>query len=182
MTRKEQIIEKAIELFAAESFESISIQRLAEETGVAQGLLYRHFKGKNDLLLHLLGMGIEQVRETLQPYADDSLDFEEAFAQHIKSAFKYMRSHYTLWKVLHNTRQNAALMKSLQLSADPETEIIKPIKEKLQKEKVNDAEIKAWYIFSLVDGVTSLYLAHPDIYPLKKMRKFLSNKIEEYVD
>ena len=104
MTRKEQIVETAIELFATESFESVSIQKLANETGVAQGLLYRHFKGKDDLLKHLILKGLEQVSITLQPYSDSSLSFEQAFARHLKRSLQYLHSDYKLWKVLHNTR------------------------------------------------------------------------------
>lgn len=181
MTRKEQIIQKAIDLFAAESFESISIQRLAEETGVAQGLLYRHFKNKNDLLLQLLLMGLMQVKETLQPYGDDTLNFKEAFAEHLHRAIKYLETDTKLWKVLHATRQNGALMAGLGITADPVKEIIKPIKNKLAKEKIPDADTVAWYIFTLIDGLASVYLVHPEQYPLRKMERLLNENIKAYV-
>jgi len=42
--KKRAYCSKAIELFARDGFEATSIQKLAEASGVAQGLLYRHFK------------------------------------------------------------------------------------------------------------------------------------------
>ena len=181
MTRKDQIIETAIDLFSAESFESVGIQKLAAASGVAQGLLYRHFKNKNDLLLHLILKGMEQVRHTLQFYVNDELSFQQAFAAHVNLSLRYLRSNYKLWKILHNTRQNAALVSALDFNFDPSKAIIKPMKEKMSKDGIADAEIKAWHIFTLIDGITSLYLAHPDLYPLKKMEKFLNDNINLYV-
>ena len=181
MTRKEQIVETAIELFATESFESVSIQKLANETGVAQGLLYRHFKGKDDLLKHLILKGLEQVSITLQPYSDSSLSFEQAFARHLKRSLQYLHSDYKLWKVLHNTRQNAALMTALDFDLDPRQALVQPIKRRLLAEGIREAETKAWLVFTLIDGITGLYLANPEHYPLKKMEKLLTENIINYV-
>ncbi|HYD22751.1 MAG TPA: TetR/AcrR family transcriptional regulator [Flavipsychrobacter sp.] len=181
MSRKDQIIEKAIDLFSAESFESVGIQKLAAASGVAQGLLYRHFKNKNDLLLHLVHKGMVQVQHTLQFYANDELSFQQAFEAHIDLSLKYLRSDFKLWKILHNTRQNAALMSALKLDLDPSEAIIEPIRQKLHNEGIARARVKAWHIFTLIDGITSLYLAHPEHYPLKKMEKFLNDNINLYV-
>jgi AcrR family transcriptional regulator len=181
MTRKELIVQKAIELFARDGFEATSIQKLAEASGVAQGLLYRHFKNKHDLLLHLVEMGLTQIAATLQPYHNPDLSFKEAFTQHIRSCCRLMQSEFMLWKVLHMTRQNATLMNTLSISADPAKLIVKPIRDKLRREGCRHPDMHAWMIFSLIDGVTSLYLVHPDQYPLRKMEKFIIEKISDYV-
>ena len=180
MTKKETIINTAIKLFAEEGYENTSIQKLAEAAGVAQGLLYRHFKNKNDLLLHLLMLGMQQVQYTLKPYLDKELSFAEAFTEHIKSCTAHMKEHAKLWMVLHSVRQNASLMNSLGLAADPVQQVIKPIAAKLSKSGHKDAEMHAWAIFSLVDGITALYLTHPEVYPLEKFEKFLIKKAKEY--
>src|SRR5690606_25276850 len=129
------------------------------------------------LLLHLIHTGMKQIATTLDPYNDASLSFADAFGRHISLSFGYLRSHGQLWKVLHMVRQNAALMQSLGLSFDPVQPVIRPISKKLKAEEVPDAEMKAWLIFALVDGVTGLYLLHPDRYPLEKMKKFITDKI-----
>lgn len=182
MTKKEQIVEAAIILFARDGYEKTSIQKLAEETGVAQGLLYRHFKNKEDLLLHLLNIGLVQVQYTLEPYADKNLDFKIAFKSHIKRSFDQIQKHNRLWKILHAVRQNETLMASLGLGADLKEHIVKPMSNKLKADGYKQADMHAWFVFSMVDGVTSLYLAHPDVYPLSKMEKFLIEKIDNYVN
>jgi AcrR family transcriptional regulator len=180
MTKKELIIQKAIELFAAEGYENTSIQRLAEAAGVAQGLLYRHFKNKNDLLLQLLMTGLHQIQYTLEPYSNKEFSFADAFIEHIKRCTAQLKNNASLWKVLHSVRQNTTLMKSLGLAGDPVRQIIKPIAAKLSKSGYKDTEMHAWAIFSLVDGIASLYLTHPGAYPLEKFEKFLVKKAKEY--
>lgn len=179
MNKKEQIVLKAIELFANEGYEGTSIQRLAVESGVAQGLLYRHFKNKEALLLHLVQMGVEQIVETLQPYHNDALSFREAFEEHIGLCCGYLKTHALLWKVLHSIRQNGVLMESLGLGGGIR-ELIAPIVNKLKQEDRKDAEIMGWWVVSLVDGVTAMYLLHPDSFPLSHMESFLIKKIAAY--
>lgn len=180
MTKKDIIVKKAIELFAQHGFENTSIQNLAEKSGVAQGLLYRHFKNKNDLLTSLLEMGMMQVKKTLEPYADPKLGLKEAFAAQIQMAYEFLESNYLLWKVLHNVRQNSALMNSLGFSGDIKRDIVMPISKKLKKEGYKNPEMIGWLILSLVDGMTTMYLLHPDVYPIKKVKKFLIEKLLAY--
>src|SRR5215469_16754368 len=48
--RRKQLIEVAARLFAEQGMENTSIKVIAEEAGVAQGLLYHYFRSKEDLL------------------------------------------------------------------------------------------------------------------------------------
>ena len=49
-TRREQILTVALELFAAQGYAGTSIKNLAAALGVAPGLLYHYFRGKDELL------------------------------------------------------------------------------------------------------------------------------------
>jgi AcrR family transcriptional regulator len=174
MTGKEKIIDASIKLFAEEGFENTSIQRLAEVSGVAQGLLYRHFKSKNHLLLYLLQMGFGQISETLQPYRDSALNFEQAFHQHIVLCVKLLGSNYNLWKTLHSVRQNNNLMHELGISIDMEKEVIEPISYKIRRSGYENPNALAWLLVGVVDGITAMHLLHPDKFPLKKIEKLLT--------
>lgn len=180
MTRKEQIINTAIDLFATEGYENTSIQKLADKAGVAQGLLYRHFKNKQDLLAHLAEIGLKQVQDTLQPYSDSSLSFSQAFKEHISLTCRYLASNRYLWKVIHTARLSNILNNSGENNRLVKDVILKPVAAKLKASGYKDADMYAWYIFSLIDGVTSLYLVHPEIFPLSRLEQFLIDKIESY--
>lgn len=49
-----KLIETALHLFADKGVDSTSIKDIAREAGVAQGLLYHYFSGKDDLLWRVL--------------------------------------------------------------------------------------------------------------------------------
>jgi TetR/AcrR family transcriptional regulator, fatty acid metabolism regulator protein len=52
--RQEQIIKAAIELIAEKGIQQFTIKNLAAKINLAEGALYRHFKGKMDILLGIL--------------------------------------------------------------------------------------------------------------------------------
>lgn len=179
MTKKEQIVDTAIGLFATEGYEATSIQKLAEVAGVAQGLLYRHFKNKQDLLHHIREMCLVQVTDTLTPYHEPNLSFKEAFGLHISKSCGYMRTHPLLWKVFHATRLKDALPAE-EAHAQIATYVIKPIAAKLSADGYPMPELYAWEIFTLIDGMMGLYLVYPEVYPLEQVEQYLKEKINNH--
>ena len=59
--RQEQITEAAIDLIAAEGFNSLSIAGIAEQVGIVPSAFYRHYKSKDDVLDAIL----DQLRTKL---------------------------------------------------------------------------------------------------------------------
>ncbi|WP_206355580.1 TetR/AcrR family transcriptional regulator [Vibrio maerlii] len=51
--KREQILQSAESLVAQSGFQGLSMQKLANEAGVAAGTIYRYFKDKDDLLIQL---------------------------------------------------------------------------------------------------------------------------------
>lgn len=52
--RKQQIVSSAGDLFYRHGFHNVGTGQIAESVGITAGALYRHFKGKQDLLSHTL--------------------------------------------------------------------------------------------------------------------------------
>ena len=50
MDKKQKTIQAAIELFAAQGYEKTSIAQICETAKVSKGLVFHHFKNKDDLL------------------------------------------------------------------------------------------------------------------------------------
>jgi AcrR family transcriptional regulator len=51
--RREEILEAAQSLFSSEGYDHTTIRRIAERVGVTPPVLYRHFKGKGEILLEI---------------------------------------------------------------------------------------------------------------------------------
>lgn len=54
MIKKQLIMDKALELFAKQGFESTSIQQITEHCGISKGAFYLSFKSKDELILALI--------------------------------------------------------------------------------------------------------------------------------
>lgn len=46
---KEKILMTALQLFARNGYEAVSVRTIAEELGITKGALYRHYKNKRDI-------------------------------------------------------------------------------------------------------------------------------------
>ncbi len=67
-----RLIETALDLFSRQGVDNTSIKDIAREAGVAQGLLYHYFAGKDDLLWGVLETYL------FMPYLQQALSAEEA--------------------------------------------------------------------------------------------------------
>jgi TetR/AcrR family transcriptional regulator, cholesterol catabolism regulator len=61
-TRKDQILEKAAELFSQRGYHATTMRDLGEVTGLLPGSLYAHFSGKEEILYQIV---IEAARQFL---------------------------------------------------------------------------------------------------------------------
>src|SRR5215218_10794469 len=73
--RREQILETALRLFAAQGFDGTSTRQIAKEVGVAEGLIFHYFPTKASLLTAILQDRLEgrrAFRTRLRPLLEDA--------------------------------------------------------------------------------------------------------------
>jgi TetR/AcrR family fatty acid metabolism transcriptional regulator len=75
--KRRQLLDAAVRVFARKGFHASRVGDIAEEAGVAHGLLYHYFRSKDDVLeavfhenWNLLQLRIASVEETDEPAAD----------------------------------------------------------------------------------------------------------------
>lgn len=77
-SKREELVQKALESFYRGGFHAIGMDRLAKETGVSKTAIYKHFRSKDDLILATLRQRDEQFRNWLtrriEALADDPRD------------------------------------------------------------------------------------------------------------
>lgn len=61
--RRQAILDAAFPLFATNGFAEVTTRQIAEKSGVSEALLYRHFRGKQELFDALLAQCIEHATE-----------------------------------------------------------------------------------------------------------------------
>ena len=60
-TKKDLIIETATSLFAKHGFEKTSVAAICENAQVSKGLVYHHFKSKDEILIAIYEQSTEEM-------------------------------------------------------------------------------------------------------------------------
>ncbi|MFH0759345.1 MAG: TetR/AcrR family transcriptional regulator [Bacteroidota bacterium] len=95
-SRRLQIMETALKLFALEGYGHCTISMLAKEAGISKGLLYNYFESKEALLAAIIENGMNEIMEIFDPNHDGVLTAEE-FSAFIHKIFSTIRSHQEYW-------------------------------------------------------------------------------------
>lgn len=98
--RREQIIEKASELFAQRDFHAVQMDEIAEAANVAKGTLYNHFSSKEDLYISTIRTRLQNLADLLRTKyksRDDPWKNMRSFVLHYE---KFMIRHHHFFRIL----------------------------------------------------------------------------------
>jgi TetR/AcrR family fatty acid metabolism transcriptional regulator len=101
-TRRQQIIQAAIEVFDRKSFQKASIVEIAQKANVAEGTIYQYFKNKEDLFFSIPAQRTEEFCEEF-----------DLHLQGIHGAFNKIRK--LIWYYLYFFEMNPAYARTLML-------------------------------------------------------------------
>lgn len=95
---KRRMIQAAIAVFSEHGYEKATTRELAERAGVSEGLIYRHFGGKRELLFASLEAEREAGATHFQPLPA-SATIEQHIASILKSGMSRMMEHRDFMRV-----------------------------------------------------------------------------------
>ena len=95
-SRRQQIMETALELFAQQGYANCSIAQLAKHTGVSKGLMYNYFESKEALLVAIIEDGMREILDYFDPDHDGVLTTEE-LTGFIRKVFSSIRENQQFW-------------------------------------------------------------------------------------
>ncbi len=58
MSTKERILDEALTLFSQNGYDGTSVEQIAEKVGIKAPSLYKHFRGKEDILNAIIGLTV----------------------------------------------------------------------------------------------------------------------------
>jgi len=90
-TRQIEIIKAASELIGEKGIQNLTTKRLAAKMNFSEPALYRHFKGKTEILLSLLSYYIDEMKEGLT----EVLNGEESGAEMIDKVISFQFNHFS---------------------------------------------------------------------------------------
>lgn len=98
---KEAILTTALQLFAGNGYEAVSVSEIAGVLGMTKGALYKHYKNKRDIFDHILlrmeqrdaeqAGGCEMPEGTLEEMKERYQDIS------MEQFFNYCREQFIYW-------------------------------------------------------------------------------------
>jgi len=161
-----RIVETALELFAQHGYELTSVRMIAQQAGIAQGLLYNYFAGKDALLAAIVQQSMDDVRESFAQ-AEDGANPQIQIERLIRAAFAIVRRRRAFWKLIYGIRMQGAVVAALgDTLIALSNESRATIERYCRAAGLPQPEIEGAILFALIDGVAQHYVLDPDNYPL----------------
>jgi AcrR family transcriptional regulator len=161
-----RILQSALELFARTGYERTSVQMIARQAGVSQGLMYRYFASKQHLLREVFLLGMHDVQESFARAAE-AADPRERLEHLLRASFEVVQRHSDFWRLSLSIRMQPAALEGLAEDvAAWRDDIRRMLEAHLQAPGVADPATEAVVLFALIDGMVQHYLLDPQHYPL----------------
>ena len=173
-SKKEIIIETATSLFAEQGFEKTSVATICQTANVSKGLVYHHFKSKEEILIAVYELATEKMvgmnNSTSKKPAKQIKDLIEiVFTQLVEN-----KSFFQLnLNIMFQPSTSKILETQIKERANQLYNSVKHIFDQLSKDK---SEILSHVFISEIDGIAFGYLSSFENYPIEEMKKQLLKK------
>lgn len=162
---RSRLVTTALDLFARQGYESTSVRQIAEAAGVAQGLLYNYFAGKEGLLQAIFEQCMADVERSFaaaaQPHPHGPLEGL------IRASFQIVREQLPFWRLSYSLRGQPAVLAGLGSTiADWSALIREQLAAHYQAQGSTQPELDGALLFATIDGVAQHYALDPEGYPL----------------
>jgi AcrR family transcriptional regulator len=172
-TRKREIMDTALELFANEGFYATSISKIAGNAGISKGLLYNYFDGKEDLIRAIIFDGLDNLTRFIDPNKDGTLTKDE-MRYFIEEMFNALVQEKYFWRLYFNLFFQPQVLRLVEkrLLVMIQT-YLKMLTEYFASTGSEDPATDAIFFGALLDGIGFQFMADPERFPLDKVKNKL---------
>ena len=183
VSRRKQIMDAALELFAQEGYANCSIAQLARHAGISKGLMYNYFKSKESLLVAIIEEGINEIMIMIDPNRDGILEPHEVEG-FIRNTFKMMRENMQFWILFINIVLQPPVKEYLE--GKPFTSVMDRFAPKLmtyfEKMGFDDPLLEMITFSAMIEGygILLVYLYPGEEIPAQTLHKFEDRMVEMF--
>ena len=186
--RRKQILDIALEKIAAQGFQNTTIQEIANQAGISKGVIYYHFKGKQELIASIWTALIDELFEYRKKRVETQKTARDKLIVYVETNFRFLNNNFNKFIALFRV--------GIGFGADPSRsnpwsyegnkrcfEYLSGILVEGQKSgefRKFSPEIIAPIIQAAIDGLMIQWVSTPDLYDLEACRKMLLEIIESY--
>ncbi|HAM81729.1 TetR/AcrR family transcriptional regulator [Ornithinibacillus bavariensis] len=169
---RDKIHSAAIKLFAKKGFAATSVKDIAEGAGISIGLMYRHYKKKEDLFNELVTFAVEGLYRNAKRFQSDNSPAEliQQFTLEILNDLEkddeYAQFHMLMYQSMimeDSSPQIQNLNKMSELLFYQITQLIEK-GQKLGQFKQGNASELAFFYFASIQGMTMLKVLKSEQY------------------
>ena len=135
---KGKILSTALQLFARDGYEAVSVRNIAEELGMTKGALYRHYKNKRDIFDSIVDRMIQIDAQRAKEYQMPTEQYDEMSDSYANTSWEDIEK-YTVEQLKFWTEDNFALL----------------FRRMLTLEQYRNAEMAELYSQCIVEGPVS---------------------------
>ncbi|MCM3719518.1 TetR/AcrR family transcriptional regulator [Fictibacillus phosphorivorans] len=99
MSKKQLIMESALELFAKQGFEATSVQQITEHAGISKGAFYIAFKSKDELIIGLIDHFLLEFISEIDHVVKNQNDDHKLLNEFYTAAFHSFQKHSDFAKI-----------------------------------------------------------------------------------
>lgn len=144
-----------------------TVRDIAQEAGVAQGLLYNYFTGKDDLVRAVFREGARDVAAAFGAASAEGTAGAR-LERLIRRSFEIVRERREFWQLSYMLRHQPGTSEILGADLGEWTDAVREQLEDLLREVGHrDASALARVLFAAIDGVAQHYALDPERYPLE---------------
>ena len=163
---RQKILDAALKLFARDGYDATPVKRIAQEAGIAQGLLYHYFASKEDVVRAIFTECMAQIQDSFAHGRNGNTPAER-LERLIRRSFEIVRANSDFWRLTYAIRFQPAVHAGLQPAMEAWIVAIRETLEThLRDLGFTDPETEAILLFALIDGVSQHYTIQPETYPL----------------
>lgn len=183
VSRRQQIMDAALELFASEGYSHCSIAQLASHAGISKGLIYNYFESKEALLIAIIEEGVHDIMTMMDPNQDGILEPEEVEG-FIRNTFKGIRENLQFWILFINVVLQPPVKEFL--DAKPFSSVMERFAPRLldyfERLGYEDPMLEMLTFSAMIEGygILLVYIYPNDELPLETIQKFEDRMVEMF--
>jgi AcrR family transcriptional regulator len=176
MSKRELILDIAIELFAENGFEKTPVSAICERANVSKGLVFHHFKNKDILLREIFIRTTEIVGNIGKPH-EEIRDPKKRLVALIEAIFISIMEHRKLYRFNLNVMLQPATRNILSDLIDERNSILFNTTDDIFKRISEESSSVLTHVFvAEINGIALNYLYFYNDFPLDQVKDQLINK------
>lgn len=176
-TKKQQILQAALKIFASKGFNGATINMIAKEAGIAKGLMYSYYESKEQLLGELLKFGMQKAASFLYEDENQKLETKKQFASSLRKMVQLFLQESDFWRLYTMLALQPDLAEEFQKEATAFLqEYLEVYTNYFKKKKSSNPMAEAMLFGAVLDGLMFDLMVAPDDYPVEEVIEMIIKK------